>query len=117
MMMAALLIFAIHIPAGPANETLTELSLQTDIDTSWHMTQLIAVTTPAIEGRYGLYEAWCAILKGTGFTFTIRLSKIEHSPILDVDPERYPGEHAKNCSDKHEGWGPQWIHPPVADWQ
>lgn len=109
--MASMIVFLLHIDAGAANETLMLMSKQTNVEVAWDYTLLESYDTHPIQGAYGLFEGWCALLAGSGLTFRYGRGWVF------VLPEAHPGELDATCQDKPNGFGPDFIHPPVADWK
>jgi hypothetical protein len=104
----ASLIVVLHIDAGTAATTLKLMQGQTGVDTVWSTEQ---AHTHAVHGRYSVFEGWCALLEGSGLIFDIGPN------IVLVRPEEYRGERNAECQDKPNGFGPGFVHPPVADWK
>lgn len=104
------LIVVIHLQAGIASDTFNQMLAQAPTSIVWNPDALVSVPTPAVDGVYSTYAAWCALLKGTGLTL-LRVGQI-----YEIYPEKHPGEYDAVCR-KPNGWGPDFIHPPVADWR
>lgn len=106
------LIVSLHLEAGPAWQTLTSLGRQTDTQVYWagddDVRTIDTLRTPAVHGRYSVADAWCAALKGTGLTWEISVNS------LSIRPAR-PGEYEAQCQAR-VGWGPDFVHPPQANW-
>lgn len=110
---ATLLVFFMHIDAGPADKTLQLMAAQTNVDTLYDHETAPAYLTHAVRGTYGLFEGWCAFLEGSDLTFTYSADM----NYVSVEHEAHPGDRDALCQDKPNGWGPDFIHPPVADWK
>jgi len=77
----------LHLPAGPAGETLTELALQADIDILFDSSDVEGVFTKPLAGAFSASEALEQILRGTSLTYvwddqraTIRRREIPPRP-------------------------------------
>lgn len=105
------MIVFVHIDAGSANVTLGLMGQQFNAQVAWNYDLLEPYNTHAIEGSYGLFEGMCALLAGSGLTFTIA------PRMISVVPQAHPGDLDTQCQDKPNGFGPDFIHPPVADWK
>lgn len=105
-------IVAIHIDAAPAESFLKSLCEQTDVASCvWEREDFEHINIPAMQGYYYVSGAWCEALKGTGFIWDIRIAP----NYIVVRPAR-PGEYEAQCPVTN-GWGPDFIHPPQADWR
>lgn len=105
-------IVAIHIDAGPAEPFLKSLCEQTDVPSCiWEPGSLDHINIPAMQGYYSASGAWCEALKGTGFIWDTSIA-----PDYIVVKSARPGEWEAECPVPN-GWGPDFIHPPQADWR
>lgn len=105
------LIVYLHIEAGVAEHTLGALAASTDLSIMFPGGLFDDAPTRAVNGRYGVFEAWCALLEGSGLTFQI------DGRWVHVRREVHPAERDALCQDKPTGWGPDFIRLPVADWK
>lgn len=110
-----------HIEAGPAVEALNAMKDQVPVPVMFFPTKQYYVSrgllspsevhTRAVYGQYSVFEGLCALLEGSGLTFH------NERTLVMISPERHPGERDALCQDKPNGWGPDFIHPPVANWK
>lgn len=105
-------IVALHIDAGPAELFFKSLCDQTDVASCvWEREEVKHINIPAMHGDYFVWTAWCVALKGTGLTWDPTIAP----EYIVVRPAR-PGEYEAQCPVPN-GWGPDFIHPPPADWR
>lgn len=103
------LIVSLHIAAGPARTGLEQLIQQANVELVWG--DIETAHTRAVDGRYSVFDGLCALLAGSGLTFhaaALGTITVFHQP---------PGEPDVQCQDTANGFGPDFIEPPVADWK
>ena len=108
-------IVALHIDAGPADPGLKSLCEQTGVPSCvWEREEVKHINFPAMQGDYFVWAAWCVALKGTGLTWDPTIAP-EYIVVRPVRPAS-PGEYEAQCPVPN-GWGPDFIDPPKADWR
>lgn len=107
------LIVSLHLESGPAARALVELGRQSNVDVFWMGDEIPPLQIPAVNGLYSIADGWCAALKGTGLIWERSPTAWNHG--LSVR-HALPGEYEKLCQFPI-GWGPDFIHPPTADWK